>query len=39
MNNIKADKTIAGGMELFKIKRVVDTDASKRFIDEFMRRN
>jgi len=39
MNNIKADKFTSGAMELFKIKRVVDTEKSKKFINEFMRRN
>ena len=39
MNNIKADKFTSGAMELFKIKRVVDTEKSKKFIEDFMRRN
>ncbi|MEK6882045.1 MAG: hypothetical protein AABY22_20675, partial [Nanoarchaeota archaeon] len=39
MNNIRADKVTSGAMYLFKIKRVVDTEKSKKFIDEFMRRN
>lgn len=42
MNNIKAEKNSARGLEgleTFKIKRIVNTEASKKFIDEFLRRN
>ena len=40
INNIKADKvTNTGDLELFRVKRVVNTEQSKKFIEDFMRRN
>lgn len=39
MNNIRAEKAVSGAMDLFRIKRVVDTEKSKKFIEEFMKRN
>ncbi len=39
MNNIKAEKAMAGSLEAFSIKRVVDKEKSEKFINEFMRRN
>ena len=39
MNNIKAEKVASGAMNLFAVKRVVDTEKAKQFINEFMKRN
>ena len=43
MNNVKADKVAEEGIDtkgltLFRIKRVVDSQASQKFINDFMRR-
>lgn len=37
-NSVKADKVKIGDVEAFKVKRIVDTQASEKFIKEFMRR-
>jgi hypothetical protein len=36
---VKAEKFANGSLELFSIKRVVDTEKSQKFINEFMKRN
>jgi hypothetical protein len=44
MNNVKAEKVdpkslgLNGSIDLFRIKRIVDGEASRKFINEFMRR-
>jgi class 3 adenylate cyclase len=37
--NIKADKVASGAMDVFSVKRVVDTEKAQKFISDFMRRN
>ena len=38
-NSVKVDKVQNSGVEAFKIKRMVDTQAGEKFIKEFLRRN
>jgi hypothetical protein len=38
-NSVKAEKVATGAMDLFSVKRVVDTKQSEKFINEFLRRN
>jgi len=37
--SVKTERFSAGNMDLFTIKRVVNTEASQQFINEFLRRN
>jgi class 3 adenylate cyclase len=39
MNSVKSEKIASGTMDLFSVKRVVDTQASQKFIGEFLKRN
>jgi class 3 adenylate cyclase len=38
-NSIKSDKVTSGAMELFTVKRVINTQETQKFMNEFMRRN
>lgn len=37
--SIKTDKVASGAMDLFTVKRVINTEETKKFMNEFMRRN
>ncbi len=39
MSIVKTEKVASGGMDLFSITRVVDSENSSKFIQEFLRRN
>ncbi len=39
ISEIKADKKFVGDMEVFEIKKIVDYDRNKKFIDDFVKRN
>jgi len=39
MNNIKAEKFASGNLDLFIIKRIVDTEKASKFLNEFLKRN
>jgi hypothetical protein len=38
ISEIKADKKVIGGNEVYQIKKVVDYDKNKKFIDDFLKR-
>jgi class 3 adenylate cyclase len=37
--NVKTEKVASGAMELFSVKRVVDSEGAKKFMNEFVKRN
>jgi len=37
--NVKAEKVVVGGIDLFTVKRIVDHEQSAKFIQGFLRRN
>ena len=37
--SVKADKFATGSMDLFTVKSIVNSEDSKKFIQEFLRRN
>jgi len=39
MNSVKAEKVASGSLDLFAIKRIIDTEKSAKFINDFMKRN
>lgn len=39
MNSVKTEKATSGSMDLYTVKRVVDTEQSQKFIQGFLRRN